>query len=87
MGGMKRDSKKKKRRGPSTTVVGPMSEWADFSGIQLLFGLRRTTTWHLCNSEPALRDASISLRGENEVRGKRLFNVAKFRAFLESRIT
>lgn len=87
MGGVKRDSRKKKRRGPSTVIVGPMSEWTDFHGLQLLFGLRRTTAWHLVNSEPALKSASISLRGENETRGKRLFHVAKFRAFLESRIT
>jgi hypothetical protein len=82
---MKATTRGKKRRGPSVTIVGPMSEWADFSGIQLLFGLRRSTTYHLCNSEPALKGASISLKGENEVRGKRLFNVSKFRAFLESK--
>jgi hypothetical protein len=50
-----------------------------------LFGLRRPTTYHLVATEPALKDASISLKGENEVRGKRLFNVAKFRAFIESK--
>ena len=50
-----------------------------------LFGLRRSTTYHLANTEPELRGASISLKGEDEVRGKRLFNVPQFRRFLESK--
>ena len=79
----KADTSKKRR--PTATKVCPTTEWTDFHGILLLFGLRRSTAYHLVNSEPALKGASISLKSENEVRGKRLFNVAKFRAFLESK--
>ena len=79
----KADSSKKRR--PTATKVCPTTEWTDFHGILLLFGLRRSTAYHLVNSEPALKGASISLKGANEVRGKRLFNVAQFRAFLESK--
>ena len=77
--------KKRKPRSPAGTKVGRETEWTDFHGLMLLFGLRRTTAYHLVTSEPALKGASISLKSENEVRGKRLFNVAKFRAFLESK--
>ena len=77
-------NKRKKR--PSTHVtVSAASEWTDGSGILELFGLRRPTAYHLCQTEPMLQGASISLKGANEIRGKRLFNVAKFRAFLESK--
>jgi hypothetical protein len=79
----KADTSKKRR--PTATKVCPTTEWTDFHGILLLFGLRRSTAYHLVNSEPALKGASISLKGADEIRGKRLFNVAKFRAFLESK--
>jgi hypothetical protein len=75
----------KRKRGSTVTKVCPTTEWTDFHGILLLFGLRRSTAYHLVNSEPALKGASISLKGADEIRGKRLFNVAKFRAFLESK--
>ena len=76
---------KKKPRGPSAIAVSPVTEWTDYHGILLLFVLRRSTAYHLVNSEPALKGASISVKGENEVRGKRLFNVPQFRQFLESK--
>lgn len=79
----KADTNKKRRS--TATKVCPTTEWTDFHGILLLFGLRRSTAYHLVNSEPALKGASISLKGADEIRGKRLFNVAKFRAFLESK--
>ena len=76
----------KRKKCPSTPVkVSAVTEWTDYTGILELFGLRRPTTYHLVATEPALRDASISLRGEHESRGKRLFSVSKFRAFLESK--
>jgi hypothetical protein len=65
--------------------VSAVTEWTDYHGILELFGVRRSTAYHLVNHEPALKTASISLKGANEVRGKRLFNVPKFRAFLESK--
>jgi hypothetical protein len=79
--------KEEKKRRPSTVRVGPVTEWTDFHGILLLFGIRRSLAYHLVNTEPSLRDASINIKGKNEVRGKRLFNVPKFRQFLESKIT
>jgi hypothetical protein len=63
-----------------------VTEWTDHSGINELFGLRRSTAYHLVETEPALKDASISLKGEHESRGKRLFNVQMFRRYLESRM-
>ena len=50
-----------------------------------LFGLRRTTAYHLVKHEPELRTATISLKGKSENRGKRLFNVPQFRRWLESK--
>jgi hypothetical protein len=78
-------AKRRSSRSPSTIRVSPVTEWTDFHGLLELFGLRRSTAYHLTQTEPALKDASISLKHANEVRGKRLFNVAKFRAFLESK--
>jgi hypothetical protein len=66
-------------------VVSALTEWTDYHGILELFGLRRSTADHLVNSEPALKGASISLKGEHEVRGKRLFNVPKIRQYLNSK--
>jgi hypothetical protein len=78
------NTKRKKR--PSTPVtVSAASEWTDGSGILELFGLRRPTAYHLCQTEPMLQGATISLKGANESRGKRLFNVRLFREFLNSK--
>jgi hypothetical protein len=79
------EKRKRRRRGPSAVKVSASTEWTDHHGILELFGVRRSTAYHLVNSEPALKGASISLKGADEIRGKRLFNVAKFRAFLESK--
>jgi hypothetical protein len=79
-------TKRRSSRSPSTIRVSPVTEWTDFHGLLELFGLRRSTAYHLTQTEPALRDASISLRGASEVRGKRLFNVKKFRRYLESKM-
>jgi hypothetical protein len=76
---------KRKKRPSSPVKVSAVTEWTDYTGILELFGLRRPTTYHLVATEPALKDASISLKGEHESRGKRLFNVAKFRRYLESK--
>jgi hypothetical protein len=75
----------KKPRSPATVLVSPLTEWTDFHGMLMLFGVRRSTLYHLVDTEPELKDASISLKGKDEKRGKRLFNVPKFRRFLESR--
>ena len=76
---------KRKKRPSSHVTVSAVTEWTDYTGILELFGLRRPTTYHLVATEPALKDASISLKGENEVRGKRLFHVPTFRKFLDSK--
>jgi hypothetical protein len=77
---------KKKPRGPSAVRVSAVTEWTDHSGMLELMGLRRTTLYHLVETEPQLKGASISLKGANESRGKRLFNVPKFRRYLESKV-
>jgi hypothetical protein len=77
---------KKKPRSPATVLVSPLTEWTDFHGILVLFGVRRSMLYHLVETEPELEDATISLKGKDETRGKRLFNVPKFRRFLESRV-
>jgi hypothetical protein len=77
--------KKHAKKRPTVTNVCVDTEFTDYHGVALLFGLRRSLTYHLCNTEPALKGASISLKGANEARGKRLFNVAMIRRFLESK--
>jgi hypothetical protein len=81
---------KRKKNGkgsrPTTVKVSAVTEWTDFHGILLLFGIRRSLAYHLVKSEPALRGASVNIKGKDEMRGKRLFNVPKFRQFLESKI-
>ena len=79
------EKRKRRRRGPSAVKVSSVTEWTGFDGLNELFGVRRSTAYHLCQTEPMLQGASISLKGEHETRGKRLFSVSKFRAFLESR--
>jgi hypothetical protein len=76
---------KYKKRSPSAVLVGPATEWTDHIGLLLIFGLRRSTAYHLVETEPELKTASISLKGANERRGKRLFSVPQFRRFLESK--
>jgi hypothetical protein len=79
------NTKKKQRRPSRPVTVSPVTEWTDHTGINELFGLRRSTAIHVFNTEPELKGASISLKGPNESRGKRLFNVRRFRAFLKSK--
>jgi hypothetical protein len=74
---------KKKPRGPAKVVVSPVTEWTDYLGVLELFGLRRSTAYHLDN-EGLIQ--SVSLRQPGEKRGKRLFNVPSIRRYLNSRI-
>jgi hypothetical protein len=78
---------RKKPRSQSSILVGPETEWTDWLGIQLLFGLRRSTLYHVVNTLPELKNASVSLKGPGEERGKRLFHVPSVRAYLNSRIS
>ena len=73
----------KKPRGPAKVIVSPVTEWTDFHGVNELFGLLRTTAYHLYN-EGLIE--SVSLKQPGEKRGKRLFNVPSIRRYLNSRI-
>lgn len=64
-------------------LVGPLTEWTDYLGVHLLFGLRRSTAYHLSN-EGLIR--SVSLKEEGERRGKRLFYVPSIREYLEGKL-
>jgi hypothetical protein len=72
-----------KPRSPSGVAVSAATEWTDFHGVLLLFGLRRSTAYHLSN-EGLIR--SVSLRHANEKRGKRLFHVPSIREYLNERL-
>ena len=72
---------KKKSRGPAKVVVSPVTEWTYFHGVNELFGLLRSTAYHLYN-EGLIE--SVSLKRPGEKRGKRLFNVSSIRRYLDS---
>jgi len=76
-------SVKKKPRGPAKVVVSPVTEWTDFHGVNELFGLLRSTAYHLYH-EGLIE--SVSLKQPGEKRGKRLFNVQSIRHYLNSRV-
>jgi hypothetical protein len=72
---------KRKPRSPSEVRVGPNTEWTDFHGLLELFGIRRSTGYHLVE-EGVIK--SVSLKRPGEKRGKRLFHVPSIRQFLNS---
>jgi hypothetical protein len=74
---------KTKPRGPSEVAVSAATEWTDAHGILELFGLRRSTAYHL-DKEGLIK--SVSLREENERRGKRLFYVPSIRKYLNDKL-
>ncbi len=74
---------KRKPRGPAAIRVGPNTEWTDFHGLLELFGIRRSLAYHL-DKEGVIK--SVSLKNEDEKRGKRLFHVPSVRKFLNSRL-
>jgi hypothetical protein len=74
---------KKKPRGPAEINVGPETEFTDYHGILKLFGLRRSTAYHLVNAGLI---KSISIKHDEESRGKRLFHVESIRSFLNSKL-
>jgi hypothetical protein len=76
-------STKKRSRSPAAVSVGPETEYTDYHGILKLFGLQRTTAYHLFKSGQI---KSISLKHGDEVRGKRLYHVPSIRQFLNSRL-
>jgi hypothetical protein len=74
---------KRKPGGPVVVSVGPETEYTDFHGLLKLFGIRRSTAYHLVE-EGVLK--SISLKHGEEKRGKRLFHVPTARQYLNSRL-
>jgi hypothetical protein len=64
-------------------VVSSATEWTDHHGILELFGLRRSTAYHLDN-EGLIKSVSLAEHGEK--RGKRLFYVPSIREYLNSKL-
>lgn len=63
------------------TVADP--EFVDVAGLRERFGIKRSLAYLLID-EGAIR--SVSLRRRGALKGKRLFNVASVREFLNSRM-
>jgi hypothetical protein len=74
---------RKKRRGPSQVRVSGNTEWTDSHGLLELFGIRRSTGYHLAE-EGVIK--SVSLKQPGEKRGVRLFHVPTIRSFLNSQL-
>jgi hypothetical protein len=74
---------KTKPRSPSEVAVSSATEWTDFRGVLELFGLRRSTAYHLDN-EGLIKSVSLAEHGEK--RGKRLFHVPSIREYLNSKL-
>ena len=72
-----------KKKRPTSVVVGPNTETTDYLGVQELFGIRRALAYHLYETG-AIK--SFSLKEPGEKRGKRLFDVASIREFLNSKL-
>ena len=70
---------KAKPRSPSEVSVSAATEWTDFHGVLELFGLRRSTAYHL-DAEGLIKSVSLAERG------KRLFHVPSIRAYLNSKL-
>jgi hypothetical protein len=77
---------KRKPRAPSAIIVSPVTEWTDYRGLLELFALRRSTAYHMVETIPELKAATISLKGPGEKRGLRRFHVPTFRRFFASRM-
>lgn len=74
---------KVKPRSPSGVVVSAATEFTDYHGVLELFGLRRSTAYHLDRQGLI---TSVSLKENGEKRGKRLFYVPSIRAYLNSKL-
>jgi len=77
---------KRKPRAPAAVAVTPVTEWTDYHGMNQLFALRRSTVYHMTETIPELKAATISLKGPGEKRGLRRFHVSTFRKFFASRM-
>ena len=72
-----------KPRSPSKVAVSPATEFTDYHGVLALFGLRRSTAYHLYR-QGLIQAVSLAENGER--RGKRLFHVPSVRAYLNSKL-
>ena len=72
-----------KSKSPSKVSVSAATEYTDYHGVLELFGLRRSTAYHLDN-EGLIKSVSLAEHGEK--RGKRLFHVPSIRAYLNSKL-
>ena len=66
---------------PKTAAVTSLPEFADHRTARALFGLSRSYLYNLAN-ERKIR--SVSIRRPGALKGRRLFDCASIRAFLES---
>ena len=78
--------RKRRPRKPAAVRVSESTVFTDYHGILELFGLRRSTAYHLVDTVPELKKASISLKEKGEKRGKRLFHVPSIRAYLNTKL-
>ena len=67
---------------PTSVIVSSATETTDYLGVQELFGIRRALAYHLWETG-AIK--SFSLKEQGEKRGKRLFDVASIREFLNTK--
>lgn len=79
--------KKEKKKRPTTVRVSQFTVWTDHRGLHELVGIRRSLAYYLVATVPSLKSASVNIKSANEKRGIRLWNVPKFRAFIESKVT
>jgi hypothetical protein len=77
---------KRKPRAATAVVVTPVTIWCDYHGLNQLFALRRSTAYHMVETIPELKAATISLKGPGEKRGLRRFHVPTFKKFFASRM-
>lgn len=66
---------------PKTAAATSLPEFADHRTARALFGLSRSYLYNLAN-ERKIR--SVSIRRPGALKGRRLFDCASIRAFLES---
>jgi len=71
---------KRQKRTVLPVKVSDATEWTDYRGVIELFGLKRGLAYHLIHNNLI---KSVSLRKPGEKRGKRLFNVASIRRYLD----
>jgi len=86
---MSKDTNKHAEGGPARTTASVTAspandaEFVDVPGLYSRFGIRRSLAYALLG-QGAIR--GVSLRRRGQIRGKRLFDVASVRAYLNSQM-